>query len=90
MTPYPSFILFDMKLYRDRILPPLKSFFAGGSEAALLTLLQESNQRLAADDAARSRLFEQNIEPGQSIIRLLTRAVGGGAPSGLRSVLTGS
>ncbi len=67
-----SLVLFDYKTYRERIQPVLRAFFAGGSEGPLLQLLQETNQRVSMDEASRRRLTEMNIEPGQSIIRLLT------------------
>ena len=64
--------LFDIESYRVRVEPPLANFFAGGSEAAILHLLEETNRLVAADEALRQRLQSRNIEPGQSIIRLLT------------------
>jgi hypothetical protein len=65
-------VLFDSGIYRERVEPALKDFFAGGAEGAILHLLQETNQRAAENEALRRRLLSMNIEPGQSIIRLLT------------------
>jgi hypothetical protein len=65
-------VLFDIQAYRVRVEPALKDFFAGGMEGAILQLLQETNQRVSADESLRRLLISRNIEPGQSIIRLLT------------------
>src|SRR5207245_4620162 len=58
--------------YRGRIEPTLKDFFAGGAEGAILHLLQETNRCVTDNELLRRRLLSRGIEPGQSIIRLLT------------------
>src|SRR6266446_3569212 len=68
----PSLVLFDIGAYRGRIEPTLKDFFAGGAEGAILHLLQETNRRVTENETLRRRLLLRGIEPGQSIIRLLT------------------
>jgi len=68
----PSLVLFDMSAYRGRIEPTLKDFFAGGAEGAILHLLQETNRGVTENELLRRRLLSRGIEPGQSIIRLLT------------------
>ena len=68
----PSLVLFDMSAYRGRIEPTLKDFFAGGAEGAILHLLQETNRCVTENEPLRRRLLLRGIEPGQSIIRLLT------------------
>src|SRR5437016_215537 len=65
-------VLFDMGAYRGRIEPTLKDFFAGGAEGAILHLLQETNRCVTDNELLRRRLLSRGIEPGQSIIRLLT------------------
>ena len=67
-----SLVLFDMGAYRGRIEPTLKDFFAGGAEGAILHLLQETNRGVTENELLRRRLLSRGIEPGQSIIRLLT------------------
>ncbi len=68
----PSLVLFDIGAYRGRIEPTLKDFFAGGAEGAILHLLQETNRCVTENEPLRRRLLLRGIEPGQSIIRLLT------------------
>jgi len=68
----PSLVLFDMSAYRGRIEPTLKDFFAGGAEGAILHLLQETNRCVTENEPLRRRLLLRGIEPGRSIIRLLT------------------
>ncbi len=64
--------LFDLDAYRTRVEPVLNGFFAGAPEGILLPLLEESNRRVSQSESLRKRLLEHNIEPGQSIIRILT------------------
>jgi hypothetical protein len=65
-------VLFDSQAYRERVEPALKDFFAGGAEGGILRLLQETGQQVSESEPLRKRLLSKNIEPGQSIIRLLT------------------
>ena len=52
--------------------PTLREFFAGAPEGIFLPLLEESNRRASQSEAVRKRLLSHKIEPGQSIIRILT------------------
>src|SRR5260221_6406681 len=65
-------VLFDIQAYRERVEPALRDFFAGGVEGPILQLLQETSQLVSDNESLRGRLSSRNIEPGQSIIRLLT------------------
>jgi hypothetical protein len=64
--------LFDIQCYRERIEPTLRDFFAGAPEEIFLPLLEETNRRASQSEPLRRRLLAHGIEPGQSIIRLLT------------------
>src|SRR6266853_1738024 len=65
-------VLFDMRIYSARVKPALQEFFSSGAEGAILNLLEETNRAVTASEPLRRRLLARAIEPGQSIIRLLT------------------
>lgn len=73
-----SLVLFDLAAYLTRVEPVLREFFAGAPEGILLPLLEEANRRSSESETLRKRLLAHNIEPGQSIIRLLTGQAEGG------------